>query len=59
VAAVRPRIIDTEFHARAGEPGRAERLASTIRGDVPAPRKKWRASRLNLSEFSLLTVLIK
>jgi len=30
VAAVRPGIIDTDFHARAGEPGRAERLASTI-----------------------------
>jgi NAD(P)-dependent dehydrogenase (short-subunit alcohol dehydrogenase family) len=30
VAAVRPGIIATEFHARAGEPGRAERLASTI-----------------------------
>jgi NAD(P)-dependent dehydrogenase (short-subunit alcohol dehydrogenase family) len=30
VAAVRPGIIATEFHARAGEPGRAARLASTI-----------------------------
>ena len=30
VAAVRPGIIATEFHARAGEPGRAERLASSI-----------------------------
>lgn len=30
VAAVRPGIIATEFHARAGEPGRADRLASTI-----------------------------
>ena len=30
VAAVRPGIIDTEFHARAGEPGRAARLASTL-----------------------------
>jgi len=30
VAAVRPGIIDTEFHARAGEPRRAERLASSV-----------------------------
>jgi NAD(P)-dependent dehydrogenase (short-subunit alcohol dehydrogenase family) len=30
VAAVRPGIIATDFHARAGEPGRAARLASTI-----------------------------
>ena len=30
VAAVRPGIIATEFHARAGEPGRAARLASTL-----------------------------
>ena len=30
VAAVRPGIIATEFHARAGEPGRAARLAGTI-----------------------------
>lgn len=30
VAAVRPGIIDTEFHARAGEPGRSQRLASSI-----------------------------
>jgi NAD(P)-dependent dehydrogenase (short-subunit alcohol dehydrogenase family) len=30
VAAVRPGIIDTEFHARGGDPGRAERLAPTI-----------------------------
>ena len=30
VSAVRPGIIATEFHARAGEPGRAARLASTI-----------------------------
>jgi NAD(P)-dependent dehydrogenase (short-subunit alcohol dehydrogenase family) len=30
VNAVRPGIIDTEFHARAGDPGRAERLAETI-----------------------------
>jgi len=27
---VRPGIIATEFHARAGEPGRAARLASTL-----------------------------
>jgi len=30
VAAVRPGIIATEFHARSGEPGRAARLASTV-----------------------------
>jgi NAD(P)-dependent dehydrogenase (short-subunit alcohol dehydrogenase family) len=30
VNAVRPGIIDTEFHAHAGDPGRAERLAETI-----------------------------
>ncbi len=30
VNAVRPGIIDTDFHARAGDPGRTTRLASTI-----------------------------
>jgi NAD(P)-dependent dehydrogenase (short-subunit alcohol dehydrogenase family) len=30
VNAVRPGIIDTEFHARAGDPERAERLGSTL-----------------------------
>jgi NAD(P)-dependent dehydrogenase (short-subunit alcohol dehydrogenase family) len=30
VNAVRPGIIDTEFHARGGDPGRAERLGSSI-----------------------------
>jgi NAD(P)-dependent dehydrogenase (short-subunit alcohol dehydrogenase family) len=30
VNAVRPGIIDTEFHARGGDPGRAERLANSI-----------------------------
>ena len=30
VNAVRPGLIDTEFHARAGEPGRAERVASAV-----------------------------
>ena len=30
VAAVRPGVIETEFHARAGEPGRPARLATSI-----------------------------
>ncbi|TCK20037.1 SDR family oxidoreductase [Pseudonocardia endophytica] len=30
VNAVRPGLIDTEFHARAGEPGRAARVASAV-----------------------------
>ncbi|MEQ3551895.1 SDR family oxidoreductase [Pseudonocardia nematodicida] len=30
VAGVRPGLLDTEFHARAGEPGRAERIAPMI-----------------------------
>ncbi len=30
VNAVRPGLIDTEFHARAGEPGRAARVASSV-----------------------------
>ncbi len=30
VAAVRPGVIDTEFHARAGDPGRPARLAASI-----------------------------
>jgi NAD(P)-dependent dehydrogenase (short-subunit alcohol dehydrogenase family) len=30
VNAVRPGVIDTDFHARGGDPGRAERIASTI-----------------------------
>lgn len=30
VAAVRPGLLDTDFHARAGEPGRIERMAPSI-----------------------------
>jgi NAD(P)-dependent dehydrogenase (short-subunit alcohol dehydrogenase family) len=30
VNAVRPGIIDTEFHARGGDPGRAERLGAAV-----------------------------
>lgn len=30
VAAVRPGLLDTDFHARAGEPGRAARMAAAI-----------------------------
>ena len=30
VNAVRPGLIDTDFHARAGEPGRADRMAATV-----------------------------
>ncbi|MFP5019497.1 SDR family oxidoreductase [Pseudonocardia phyllosphaerae] len=47
VAAVRPGLLDTDFHRRAGEPGRAERMAPAIpmgragRADEVAPAIAW------------------